>query len=164
MIAALQAALESVRRPPNRRVQVVLIVLAVALMVAADQIYDRVNDVFFPGGPLDETAHVTTAYLILLLLPRWVRDHWFWPAIVGSFIIDLDHIPAALGYGFFTVGTPRPYTHSLLTLVVLVAIALLWKHRRDLVLASRSASPCTSSATWPRAASRARPASRCCGP
>ena len=56
------------------------------------------------------------------------------PALIASVAIDLDHIPAQLGADWLTAGTPRPYTHSLLTIVVVVAIAVLWRRRRDLLL------------------------------
>jgi inner membrane protein len=56
------------------------------------------------------------------------------PAMIASVAIDLDHIPGRLGADWLTAGTPRPYTHSLLTIAVVVAIALLWRRRRDLML------------------------------
>jgi inner membrane protein len=56
------------------------------------------------------------------------------PALIGSVAIDLDHIPQYLGYRFFTVGTPRPYTHSLLTPLLLVALALGVRRYRTVFL------------------------------
>ena len=109
------------------------IAVAAVVLVVADHLYDQAGDSFVPGGPLDETAHIATAWLILQALPQWVRDRFFWPAIVGSFAIDVDHVPGALGYGFFTIGTPRPYTHSLLTLVALGLAGFLWERRRNLL-------------------------------
>ncbi len=101
-----------------------------ALLIVDDWAYGRAGDSFFPGGPLDEIAHVLTALLILEALPRRVRDYApFW-VLLGSFAIDLDHIPGYLGYQFLTVGTPRPYTHSLLTLVALLAAGLAWRRGR----------------------------------
>jgi membrane-bound metal-dependent hydrolase YbcI (DUF457 family) len=44
-------------------------------------------------------------------------------ALVGGVLIDLDHIPQYLGTEFLTRGTPRPYTHSLLMVVVVGVLA-----------------------------------------
>lgn len=41
-------------------------------------------------------------------------------------------MPQYLGHDFLTVGTPRPYAHSLLTVLVLVALALAFRRRRVL--------------------------------
>jgi len=43
--------------------------------------------------------------------------------LVASVLIDLDHVPGELGTDILTAGTPRPYTHSLATLVVLLGVA-----------------------------------------
>jgi membrane-bound metal-dependent hydrolase YbcI (DUF457 family) len=48
--------------------------------------------------------------------------------------IDADHIPQHLGTQALTAGTPRPYTHSLLTLVVLGLGAVVWRRRREVLL------------------------------
>jgi len=102
-----------------------------AILVAADLTYQHTGDSFVPGGPLDETAHLLTALLILQLVPQRWRAPIIVPALIASVAIDLDHVPQYLGYYFFTQGTPRPYTHSLLTIVVLLAAAALSRrHRR----------------------------------
>ncbi len=56
------------------------------------------------------------------------------PALIGSVAIDLDHIPEYLGYRFLTVGTPRPYTHSLLTPLLLLTLALAMRRQRAVFL------------------------------
>ena len=43
-------------------------------------------------------------------------------------------MPQYLGHDFLTRGTPRPYTHSLLTIAVVLMLAVLWRRRRDLFL------------------------------
>jgi inner membrane protein len=105
-----------------------------AVLLAADLAYQHAGDSFFPGAPLDETAHFLTALLLLQLLPARQRERIAVPALVASVAIDLDHIPQYLGYHFLTVGTPRPYTHSLLTPLVLVALALAVRRHRVLFL------------------------------
>jgi len=55
----------------------------------------------------------------------------------GSLLIDLDHLPGLLGSGALQQGTPRPYTHSLLTVsVMLVAAFLVSRRRRKIVIAA----------------------------
>jgi inner membrane protein len=105
-----------------------------AVLFLADWAYQRAGDSFFPGGPLDETAHLLTALLLLQVLPVRLRTRIAVPALIGSVAIDLDHVPQYLGDNFLTVGTPRPYTHSLLTLLVLLLLALAVRRRRNLFL------------------------------
>jgi inner membrane protein len=104
-----------------------------AVLLLADWAYRHVDSSsFFPGAPLDETAHFLTALLLLQLLPAAQRARIAAPALFASVAIDLDHVPQYLGHHFLTVGTPRPYTHSLLTIVVLLALALGARRRRRL--------------------------------
>ena len=56
------------------------------------------------------------------------------PALFASVLIDMDHVPGRLGVDVLTAGTPRPYTHSLLTIAVVLVGALLWRRRRDVLL------------------------------
>jgi len=106
------------------------LVACLAVLLVDDWVYDRAGGSFAPAGPLDEIAHILTAMLVLQLLGRRVRDYApFW-VLLGSFAIDVDHIPGYLGSDFLTAGTPRPYTHSLLTIALLLATGLLWRRGR----------------------------------
>lgn len=87
-----------------------------------------------PGGPLDEGAHLLTTLLVLWALGPRAYERFLLPALLASVAIDLDHIPGRLGVDWLTAGTPRPYTHSLLTIAVCLAAAALWGRRRDLLL------------------------------
>lgn len=109
-----------------------LVLICLAILLAADWTYRHVGgDSFFPAGPLDEIAHFFTALLLLQLLPARQRARLGGPALFASVAIDVDHVPQYLGHRFLTVGTARPYGHSLLTVVVLLALALaLSRHRR----------------------------------
>jgi inner membrane protein len=88
----------------------------------------------FPGGALDECAHVLTTVLILWALGPRVWQRFLVPAVIASVAIDLDHVPGQLGMNWLTAGTPRPYTHSLLTIALVLAAALLVRPRRDALL------------------------------
>jgi inner membrane protein len=110
-------------------------VLACAgVLLLADWAYQRTGDAFFPGAPLDETAHFLTALLLIQALPAAQRARVAVPALIASVAIDLDHVPQYLGYRLLTIGTPRPYTHALLTPLVLLALALAVRRHRQLFL------------------------------
>jgi len=73
-------------------------------------------------GPLDESAHVATAALLLgggvvLAPPRFLVG-----VVLGAVAIDVDHLLLLVGSDAITAGTPRPYSHSLP--LVLGALAL----------------------------------------
>ncbi len=74
-------------------------------------------------GVLDEPCHLATAALALLAAPRLTAG----PRATGLVLlasvgIDVDHVPLYLGVpGVAADG--RPYTHSLLTVLVLLALA-----------------------------------------
>ncbi len=72
-------------------------------------------------GLVDWTGHIATGVVLVALLcpPRRMAA----AIIVFSVVLDVDHIPLQLGSDILTAGTPRPYTHSLLTIVVVLAIA-----------------------------------------
>jgi inner membrane protein len=124
------AAVANVRRRIVDGLRAWELVCCLVLLLADDRLYDRAGYSFVPAGPLDEIAHILTALLILELLPRKVRDFApFW-VLLGSFAIDVDHVPGYLGYQFLTAGTPRPYTHSLMTIVVLLVAGLSWRRGR----------------------------------
>lgn len=108
--------------------------LASVLLAAADWAYTIAGDGVFPGGALDEIAHLLTTLLVLWALGPRVCKRFLAPALIASVAIDADHIPGQLGVNWLTAGTPRPYTHSLLSIVVVLALAALWRGRRDLAL------------------------------
>ena len=130
------------RRPPTRpplrfgqALSPLQVLACFALLLAADWTYLHIGgNSFFPEGPLDEIAHFLTALLLLQWLPGRQRARFAAPALFASVAIDLDHVPQYLGHRFLTVGTARPYGHSLLTVAVLLALALaLSRHRRLLI-------------------------------
>jgi inner membrane protein len=108
--------------------------VAVVVLAGADWGNRLAGDTLFPGGPLDEVAHLLTTLLVFWTLGSRARERFLVPALVASVAIDIDHIPGRLGIDWLTVGTPRPYTHSLLTIVVVLAAAAAWRRRRDLLL------------------------------
>ncbi len=119
---------------PGLRLSARSLVAAVVVLVLADWAFRQVGDSFVPGGPLDEVAHLVTTLIVLWALGPRICKRFLIPALVASVAIDLDHLPRELGYEFLTRGTPRPYTHSLLSIAVVLAMAALWRSRRDVML------------------------------
>jgi inner membrane protein len=88
-------------------------------------------------GLVDEPAHLATVALGLLALsakflpPR--RSTFAWSALIASVAIDLDHLPLYTG----TLGIAhggRPYTHSLLIVVLGLVTALAVRRFRAVLL------------------------------
>jgi membrane-bound metal-dependent hydrolase YbcI (DUF457 family) len=73
----------------------------------------------------DEPAHLATGLVALAAAGVWFEAPIVLAVVAGSLLIDLDHIPHVFGSNVLEQGIPRPYTHSLGSLVVLVAVALL---------------------------------------
>ena len=74
---------------------------------------------------LDEPAHLATAAVFLAALRPPLARSFAWGALLGVVMIDLDHLPALLGSRVLTAGTPRPYSHSLLAIAVVLVVAAL---------------------------------------
>ncbi len=106
------------------------VLVAAAMVIVGDEIYDRTYRHNF-SGIFDWTAHIGTSLLILNLLPQRWRRPILPAALIFSVVIDADHIPQRLFHSYvLTEGTPRPYTHSWVTPAAALLIALVWpKHR-----------------------------------
>ncbi len=107
----------------------------VAVVLVLDLLWGLIEDSTgsIAYGLIDEPAHLATCAIVLLaalslsgarLPPRFVGA-----ALISSVAIDLDHLPGYLGTHLLTGSMPRPYTHSLLLVVVLVAVGALTKRR-----------------------------------
>jgi len=72
---------------------------------------------------LDEPAHLMTAWIVLAAAgSQRVRRVAGW-ALLGAVAIDLDHVLLYLGWWHVAPDGGRPFTHSLATVVVLLATA-----------------------------------------
>lgn len=112
-------------------VPLIQIVLAVLIGGIGNQLYPYAGD-GARGALCDETAHLMTTLLVLNLTPKEWRRKILLPALPASVLIDTDHVPLAIFHtDFLTQGTDRPYTHSLASIAVALAIAGLcsirWK-------------------------------------
>ncbi len=128
-MARLRARAEPLLRPSPG-----LVILVAAIFAVDQYLFQALGSQIGFRGVFDETDHqLTTLLLVWAFFPRFGWRALI-PALLASSLIDLDHVPAQLGYYWFTDGTSRPYTHSLTTVAVLLLLALLWCRHRTLVL------------------------------
>ncbi len=91
-------------------------------------------------GIVDEPAHLATCVVALLAIVALAGARppalFVTAALVASVAIDLDHLPGYLGTHLMTGNLPRPYSHSLLTVAVLlgIGVAVRQRDRRQVAL------------------------------
>lgn len=109
---------------------------------------------FVPRAFVDEPCAVATALVTLGAITRFrgaPPDPKFgWSLLAWSVLIDIDYLPQEFGNSILTKGTPRPYTHALWVLVVLIAATLVvscWGQRAK-TPASAATVQIVSGAAW----------------
>jgi len=129
--------------------------LALAAAIAVtDHVVHQQQLPFLWQGLMDEPCHLATAMIVLGALARWrgrpPGSRFVWAMLSASVLIDLDHLPLELGSAMLTVGTPRPYTHALWVLVLLVvaAAAARWRHRASGSTRAENAALIAAGAAW----------------
>jgi membrane-bound metal-dependent hydrolase YbcI (DUF457 family) len=119
--------------PRNRTPFLLPAVIATLLILLDDLVLRRAHLSYALTALTDEPAHALTALLaiaaIIALRPCWEKCAVGWGALLGGTLIDLDHLPSALGWHeiakVISAGTKRPYPHSFLSSVLVLAVALL---------------------------------------
>jgi inner membrane protein len=74
-------------------------------------------------GLLDWPAHLLTAWLFLAALGFRLSTRLQVWTLVGAIAIDVDHVPLYLHWHLIPAPDGRPVTHSLATVVLLLAVA-----------------------------------------
>jgi inner membrane protein len=97
--------------------------VAVAIILGLDALLQRGVSLWEVSGMLDEPAHLLTAALLLAATPRRFSPLFTVSALASSILIDLDHIPIYAGWQALIAAAPRPYTHSLATVVAATCLA-----------------------------------------
>jgi inner membrane protein len=116
-----------------RRLRTGAPLVGLGAVVALDGIGDTLSTGTLGRGLLDEPAHLLTAVVLLSAVPPAKGRVWWW-ALAGSVAIDLDHLPLYTFARQFSVAGGRPPTHSLATVIVLLAVAAAVRRmRRPLV-------------------------------
>jgi inner membrane protein len=119
----------------------VSLALAAAIAVT-DHVVHQQQLPFLARGLVDEPCHLATAMIVLGALTRWrgrpPSSRFVWAMLSAAVLIDLDHLPLELGSAVLTAGTPRPYTHALWVLVLLI-VAVAAARRRYQVSGSARA-------------------------
>lgn len=106
---------------PWRRLACGLVLLA--LILGIDHWLLAGTHSLLATGIADETAHLATMVILLLAFPALRNIGFIVGCLVGSVVIDLDHIPLFLGSDLLTAQTNRPFTHGLLTIAIVLAVA-----------------------------------------
>jgi inner membrane protein len=96
---------------------------AVAVVLGVQPALNRLDSErdFLVFGLFDWTGHLATGVVLIAALRPSRRTAL--GILLGSVLIDLDHLPGHFGTDILTAGAPRPYTHSLLSLVIVAAAA-----------------------------------------
>jgi inner membrane protein len=131
--SAWPAAQLLLRHSPGFRPGPISVVVTAVGLAVADAAYRMVGATIMPGGALDELAHVLTTLLMLWALAPSSGKGLGIAALGASVAIDLDHVPDRLGYQWLTAGTARPYTHSLLTIALIIFAAFCVRRPRDVL-------------------------------
>lgn len=106
----------------TRRPHPVVPLVALAVVATLDWVAGRRHWSVPVVAVLDEPAHLITAWLVLVAVSsRLARPVQLW-ALLGAVVIDLDHVPLYLWWALLAEPDGRPVTHSLATVVVLVAL------------------------------------------
>jgi inner membrane protein len=101
--------------------------LSLALVGVLDTVIAAVRPPLLLHGVLDEIAHVATTALLILAIPHAPHERvraFLGTALAATVLIDADHLPLQLfGDSSLTDGTPRPYIHSVSTVLLLLVLA-----------------------------------------
>lgn len=112
-----------------------LIPLLVGLVLGLDLAWDLLvgSAGTIAYGLVDEPAHLATCAIALLALAAVtggpVSRRFAVAALVACVAIDLDHLPGYLGWEGITGGTPRPYSHCALAVLIAAAAGLAARGR-----------------------------------
>jgi inner membrane protein len=123
-------------RPPDAQNRLArrTVVFAAVWVLILHVVLQELRFPIFVLGPLDWSAHIATAVLLLANLPIKIGPAFTTAALVAAIAIDLDHVPGFLGSDVLSEGTPRPYPHSLATVLLLAGAGARLRGRAGTVL------------------------------
>ena len=98
--------------------------LAACLLVyGVDTLFALCSPPLVLKAVLDESAHISTALLLLLALREIPSEQLALAVAVGSVLLDIDHIPMTIQHTGNLVGLARPDSHSAPTLLAAFGFA-----------------------------------------
>lgn len=123
------------QRPATHAAVVLLLVVGILLV---DLFYGELSGSWVKVALVDEPAHLATCLLLLVGLAAVARvppgSSFVAAALVATVAIDLDHSPdLVLDWGGLSEQVARPYPHSLIVPLALVALALIGWRRKVLL-------------------------------
>ncbi len=112
------------------------VLLCLAVVAVSDLVIWRLQMPYLVQALFDEPAHAATGLLALLAICVAPSRPIVLAVVAGSVLFDLDHVPHVFGSSILEHGVPRPYTHALITLIVIAVVAAMIRdpRRRILVL------------------------------
>jgi inner membrane protein len=131
----------------------VSLALAVACVVV-DRMIQWQGMSFEARGLIDEPCHLATALVVLGAITRYRRNppppKFCWSMLACSVLIDIDHLPLEFGSSVLTAGTPRPYTHALWVVAMLILATALarWQSKRSTAFVPAGTVPVLEGAVW----------------
>jgi len=111
--------------------------IALAIVLLSNRLVVEVQDHTALLALVDWSGHLATGAVVLLALASlgvaWARVPAFVIGVlIGSLAVDIDHVPDVVFHSqSFTVGTSRPYAHSIATVVALALIGAALLCRPD---------------------------------
>lgn len=123
-------------RGSDRASRSVLVAGCFAIVATVDALMSQRGFPSIWEAALDETAHLATTTLLLAWLVRILPLVRLWPMLLATVLIDLDHIPNQIGWDGITRDTVRPYSHSLLTVALVMVAAWFGRPRGRWIMMS----------------------------
>ncbi len=108
--------------------------LAILTILFIDKAFDWSRHGLLSAAIADATAHLLTALLLLVAIPRRMPPYFIIGALSAALLIDLDHLPLVLGSDLLTRQTGRPVTHAIWTIALPFILAVATHNRLRFVL------------------------------
>lgn len=108
--------------------------LAILTILFIDKAFDWSRHGLLSAAIADATAHLLTALLLLVAIPRRMPPYFIIGALSAALLIDLDHLPLVLGFDLLTRQTGRPVTHAIWTIALTFILAVATRNRVRFVL------------------------------
>jgi inner membrane protein len=100
-------------------------IVSLAIIFLVDYYFKIASPRLITIAILDELAHISTAFLFLIVFKRFVNLPFAAGCLAGAVLIDLDRLPELFSTGTLVAQPERPITHSLVSVLGLLLIAVV---------------------------------------